>query len=196
MKIFVRNGILFINNQAIPTGEFFYNLNPAKTRIDLWFEENKIIVNTLITSIFSDEAGTIPYASSDGLELILSPYLSPTGGGGGGGDASAANQLLQITQETKIAKAVATAPNSASISVAASIIVVTLAAANANRRTLEISNAGTQILYIKKGAAASLTDYTYKLTTDDTAIINDYSGIVTGIWDVANGSAIGTEITF
>lgn len=147
-----------------------------------------------VAADFQDLSGT-PLGSESDVKTYLNLILN-TSAGGGGGDATAANQISQITQETKIANAVATASNTASINVASSITVVTLAALNLNRKTLEISNDGTQTLYVKKGANASLTDYTYKLGADDTAVISDFSGIVTGIWNNANGSAIGTEISF
>ncbi len=115
---------------------------------------------------------------------------------GGVDNATAANQVTQIALATDISNSVTLAPNSASVSVAASATVVTLAALNANRKTLEITNDGVNVLYIKKGASASLTDYTYKLFTNDTGVIDDYTGVVTGIWDVAVGTAIGTETSF
>jgi hypothetical protein len=80
-------------------------------------------------------------------------------------------------------------------SVASSITVVTLKASNTSRKSLKIVNDGTKILYVREGSGATTSLYTWKLEQDEMAIINDYNGIVTGIWDVANGSAKVTETT-
>ena len=51
------------------------------------------------------------------------------------------------------------------------------------------------MLYIKEGAGASLTSFTWKIFEDETVVIDDYNGLVTGIWDDVNGSARITETT-
>lgn len=80
-------------------------------------------------------------------------------------------------------------------SVASSLTVVTLQAANTSRISLKIVNDGSDTLYIKEGATATSTDFTWKVFADEMVIIDDYNGIVTGIWDVATGSARITETT-
>ncbi|MHA2403980.1 MAG: hypothetical protein ACXADH_13375 [Candidatus Kariarchaeaceae archaeon] len=80
-------------------------------------------------------------------------------------------------------------------SVASSITVVTLKASNTSRKSLKIVNDGTKVLYVREGAGATTSLYTWKLEQDEMAIIDDYNGVVTGIWDVANGSAKVTETT-
>jgi hypothetical protein len=80
-------------------------------------------------------------------------------------------------------------------SVPSSATVVTLKAANTSRKSLKIVNDGTKILYVREGAGATTSLYTWKLEQDEMAIIDDYNGVVTGIWDVANGSAKVTETT-
>lgn len=77
------------------------------------------------------------------------------------------------------------------VSVASSATVVTLKAANTARRQLTIFNESTQVLRVKRGAAASATDYSFQLAPLDyyempTPI---YTGILTGIWVAANGFA-------
>ena len=81
--------------------------------------------------------------------------------------------------------------------VASSTSAVTLIAANSNRRNLVIMNDSSAVLYIKYGAAASATSFTYKLAAGDTFEMpeNTYDGIVTGIWASENGAARVTEIT-
>jgi hypothetical protein len=87
---------------------------------------------------------------------------------------------------------------STTANVASSATVVTLQAANSSRVKLTIVHDDTaSTLYVKEGSTATLTDYTYKLSPsaygDTTLIIDDYSGIVTGIWSVATGTARVTE---
>lgn len=77
------------------------------------------------------------------------------------------------------------------VSVASSATVVTLRAANTSRRQLTIFNESTQVLRVKRGAAASATDYSFQLAPlgyyeMPTPI---YTGILTGIWVAANGFA-------
>lgn len=72
----------------------------------------------------------------------------------------------------------------------------TLLAANLDRRGATIVNDSTQILYVKFGATASATSYTYKLIAGATLEFPApiYQGIVDGIWVAANGAARVTEI--
>ena len=72
---------------------------------------------------------------------------------------------------------------------------MTIKAANSNRKSLIVTNDGSDVLYLKYGAGASLTSYTIQLFAEDLAVIDDFSGEVTGIWDVATGSARVTETT-
>lgn len=81
--------------------------------------------------------------------------------------------------------------------VASSASTGTLAAANLNRRGLIIFNDSTADLYIKYGAAASLTSFSYKVPTGGTFEMQDgsvYTGVVDGIWSAANGNARVTEL--
>lgn len=82
-------------------------------------------------------------------------------------------------------------------SVASSPTSVSLAAANAARRGLVITNDSTKILYIAFAATATVSAWTYKLGAGATVELplNGYTGIVTGIWSAVNGSARITEIT-
>lgn len=74
---------------------------------------------------------------------------------------------------------------------------VTLQASNTARRGLVIVNDSTVNLYVKFGSTASATSFTYKLPPGATLElpVPIYTGIVTGIWDSATGSARMTEIT-
>lgn len=80
--------------------------------------------------------------------------------------------------------------------VAGSASSVTLIASNANRRGATIQNDSTAILYVKFGSSASSTSYTVKMTADSYYEVPfGYTGIITGIWVSATGSARVTEMT-
>lgn len=79
--------------------------------------------------------------------------------------------------------------------VASSATVVTLKASNPLRKTLSIFNDGGKMLFIKYGSGASLTSFTHRLEKEEEIIIDDYHGIVTGIWDDVEGFARVTEVT-
>lgn len=75
-----------------------------------------------------------------------------------------------------------------------SATVVTLKAANADRVKLAIVNTSSAILYVKEGSGATASDWSYRLEQYDEAFIDDYTGIVTGIWaSDAGGFANVTE---
>jgi len=75
---------------------------------------------------------------------------------------------------------------------------VTVLASNASRKSAVIVNDSSAVLYLKFGATASATSFTYKLQADDTVIIdsqNLYTGVIDGIWaSDAGGSARVTEL--
>ncbi len=80
--------------------------------------------------------------------------------------------------------------------VASSTSAVTILAANANRKGFLVVNDGTATLYLKFGTAAAATSFTVKLSAGQTyeSQTNNYKGIVTGLWDTANGAARVTEL--
>lgn len=82
----------------------------------------------------------------------------------------------------------------ADTTVAANAASVTLKASNTARKSLTIRNDGTGILYVSKTATATASA-AIKLLQDDTVVITDYSGIVTGIWTSANGNAQIEEVS-
>lgn len=79
--------------------------------------------------------------------------------------------------------------------VSSSTTVVTLAAANGNRRGLTIYNDSSKILFVKLGSAASQTDFSVKLSSQGYyEVVANYTGIVTGLWSAVNGFGYVTEI--
>lgn len=77
--------------------------------------------------------------------------------------------------------------------VASSISAVVLREKNLSRKELKIVNNSTAILYVAESSGASLSNWTWKLEPNEMLIIDKYNGIVTGIWDAANGFAQVTE---
>lgn len=78
-------------------------------------------------------------------------------------------------------------------SVAVSTTVATLSASDSDKTQVVVYNeAGT--LFVKLGATASSSDYTYRLTRNTTLEINGYTGIVTGTKDAGTTNAQVTEV--
>lgn len=87
-------------------------------------------------------------------------------------------------------------------SVAANLASVTLLAANTARKGFSIINDSTvaTTLYVAFAASATATTFYRKLFAGDSMVfpegeLPNYTGIVTGIWTVATGSARITEFT-
>jgi CII-binding regulator of phage lambda lysogenization HflD len=68
----------------------------------------------------------------------------------------------------------------------------TLKALNTSRKRLIITNDTDAILYVKEGATASPTDYTWKVGVDEAVVIEGYTGIVDGI--LAGGATTGNVL--
>lgn len=86
--------------------------------------------------------------------------------------------------------------NAALSNVAGSAASVTILASNGARTGATIWNDSTAILYITFGATASATSCTVKMAPDAYYEVPfGYTGIITGIWASATGSARVTEIS-
>lgn len=73
---------------------------------------------------------------------------------------------------------------------------VTLLAANASRIGATIYNDALVVLFVKLAATASSTSYTLQLAAGGFTSINNYTGIIDGIWAAAGlGAARVTELT-
>ena len=123
---------------------------------------------------------------------IVASIVAGTAGPGGGGSGGGGGAVTQsgVWYFTPVAAASATLSN-----VASSVTNVTLLAANVSRRNAIIVNDSTSVLYVKFGATASATSYTYRLPSYYTLElpVPIYQGIIDGIWVSANGSARVTE---
>lgn len=129
-------------------------------------------------------------AAADGAAAAGNPVQ--VAGVDGGGNVQAlrtdtAGRLIQVDDVASV---------SAVTSVAASVASVNLLAANANRLGLVINNEGTSTLFVKMGAAASPTSYTARIPARGYwEMPFSYTGVIDGIWSVANGNAVITELT-
>lgn len=106
---------------------------------------------------------------------------------------STANRLK--TEDKKLSGTTTT-----SINISTSTTVATLHALNTNRvKAVVWNNSTTGILYVNEGAGATATNHTYQLSPASATspggncIIDDYSGIVTGILSTGTGTATGGE---
>lgn len=89
---------------------------------------------------------------------------------------------------------IAAASTAAVTSVASSATVVTVLASNSSRKGGSIFNDSTQVLTIKAGAGASQTSLTAKISVGGYYEIPfNYTGVITGLWVSADGSARVTE---
>lgn len=99
------------------------------------------------------------------------------------------DQPIEVTDQTA-----STATRS---SVAASLVTVTLLAANSARLGATIYNDTlTGLLFLALGAGATTTDFTLRMLPQSYYEVPfDFVGIITGVWSVADGSARITELT-
>jgi hypothetical protein len=104
--------------------------------------------------------------------------------------------VVAISPNNSITAAPAKSTTGTSSNVASSATNVTLLASNANRLGATIYNDSNKRLYLKLGATASATSFTQILFGQGYyEVPANYSGIIDGIWESANGSARITELT-
>lgn len=83
---------------------------------------------------------------------------------------------------------------SALTNVAASVTNVTLLAANANRKGAIIFNDGSSTMFVKLGATASATSFSFKILSQTYYELKvGYVGTIDSVWALANGTARVTE---
>jgi hypothetical protein len=81
-------------------------------------------------------------------------------------------------------------------SVAASTSSVSLLSANSARKGATIWNNSTANLYVELAATASILAFTARVGAGGYYEVPfTYTGAISGIWDVANGSALVRELT-
>lgn len=106
---------------------------------------------------------------------------------------------MPITNPTTSPLAVTSAPasNGATTSVASAAVDTLILAANAGRLGGVIHNDSTKQLYLLLATgAASLTNWTYSVDKGGVVEIPfNYTGVIRGIWQAANGFARVTEFS-
>lgn len=169
----VNTGAVVVSSSALPTG--------AATEVTLASIDSKITaVNTgavTISAALPAGANTIGAVTQSGTWTVQ--------------PGNTANTTAWLVQEEK-----STTATLANISGATSS--TTLQASNSARKGWSIHNDSSAILYVKFGSAASSTSYTVKLIADayyELPTTSVYTGIITGIWTSATGSARVTELT-
>ena len=75
----------------------------------------------------------------------------------------------------------------------ASIVNNVITSADLNRKAVEIyNNSSTNILYVSKNNISSLTLFSYKVLPGGYLNIDNYTGVLSGIWDGTSGEAMVT----
>jgi len=179
------------------------DLKPLQTSI----KEVVKAVNGVVIPKYKTDNKEVEKLLKKSHKLLKEIIDKPVGGGGGGGGTSwiAVNTAgtpipIQLDADGKLpvsgAFGGAGGATSAVTQVGDATTSTTLKALNANRIRLTITNDSSAVLYVKEGATASATSYTYRLAQYDAVIIDDYTGVVNGIWaSDAGGFAYVTEIT-
>ena len=108
------------------------------------------------------------------------------------------NNINVINSAGWVIAAIDSSPIGSVVSVVASTVgTVTLASANTRRVDLAIYNASNNPLFMRLGASATTASYTLMMVASGYYELPRpvYNGIITGIWQSANGSAYITENT-
>jgi hypothetical protein len=85
------------------------------------------------------------------------------------------------------------ADNASETNIPASLIEVLLQSSNSLRRELVIHNNSNGVLYVLCGTGVTDTNYSYKLSRQDTCVIDTYRGQVNAIGTSAIGFYMITE---
>lgn len=135
--------------------------------------------------VVGDNTGTVS-AKLRGLNYLLNLVTS------------IADTWLKVSvQNTSIPTTGAAAAAEALTNVSSSASNVTLLASNANRKGAIFVNDSTSAVYVKFGATATTSSFTYKLFATQTLELPwpIYTGQIDAIWDSANGAMRVTETT-
>lgn len=113
-----------------------------------------------------------------------------------GQKTSAASVPVVIASDQIVATSLPASTTGGITSVASSTSTGVILSANSVRKGAVIYNDGVAILYIACAGTSSSTSFTYKLQPGAAANLDfNYTGVVSGIWSAASGSARVTEFT-
>ena len=164
---------------------------------------NLILTESLAQGLTLDDIET----NTDNLDAALTALFGTLGQKASAGSAPvvlSTEQELLITTIDAVLDAIKLdtaklqlAANSDVTAVASSATSVTLKASNTSRKSLKVTNDADMDLLLKEGTTASASSFTWRVLQGETVIIDDYTGIVDGIWEGSpTGNALVTEITF
>lgn len=143
----------------------------------------------------SNTGGVVTIANTGGT--VLSPTIANTAGwvvaqSNTGGNVNIANSAGWAIFEIDSA-----AIGAVVTQVASTIGAVTLAVSNTKRVAFSLYNASANPLFMKLGASASTASYTLMMVASGYYELARpiYNGIITGIWQTANGFAYVSETT-
>ncbi|MCC5641346.1 hypothetical protein LC593_37250 [Nostoc sp. CHAB 5844] len=103
---------------------------------------------------------------------------------------------MALYNPAQVTVTTSTSSTSTSSTVNAATASGTLIAANSNRKGVTIWNHSTANLYIDFDSAASTSDYAVKVSAGGYFEMPfSYTGVISGIWDAANGNALVRELT-
>lgn len=148
------------------------------------------MAGSLAVAIASDQSA-IPVSDGGGA-------LTVDNGGTFAVQASITGGTVVATQATTWTVTHTKSSSASHANVASSASSVTLLSSNSSRVGCYIYNDSTQILRIKFGSSASATSMVLPLKPQgvyEMPQVSPYTGIITGIWDSADGSARVTELT-
>jgi hypothetical protein len=163
------------------------NWYPIEARVNASLVEH--LTETLTAN--DTESWTIPVSGWQNFRIRLSTVITGTGTASLGLTASVFPDAARTIASSERCTG-ATLAN-----VSSSAVNVTVAAANDARVGMVLVNDSTQILFLKFGATASATSYTYQIPAGETWEMMKpiYAGQIDGIWASANGNARVTELT-
>ena len=172
--------VAFSPNSPIPTGA---NVIGAVTQSGTWSV-------TATQAVAANLNATVVQSTAANLNATV------TGSGTAGSPAAGVVTVQGAASMTALVTTEKRSSTSSVTSVAASVTSVNLLAANANRIAALITNDGNSVLFVKLGATASNSSYTYRLTANSQATIDgQWTGTIDGIWTAASGNARITELT-
>lgn len=128
------------------------------------------------------------FKTTDGNSAVVKAQAVVLTEGTGGAEIPLQALLEKLIGKTGTATVSRVTANAAS---------VTIFADNPDRLGAVIVNESLATLYIKYGATASLTDYSYQLgpgATWEMPARPFFTGVIDGIWDAATGAAQCTEL--
>lgn len=198
------NNIGDIDVATLPNVTLASQANPFSSAIPVSDNGGSITVDGTVTIGTALPAGTNNIGDVDVLTLPsvtlasqANPFSSAIPVSDNGGSITV-DGTVAATQSGTWSVATATYSSSAVSSVTSAATNTVLLASNASRRQAVLYNDCDKAVYVKLGATASSTSFTYRLQPNQTLELPTpvYTGAIDGIWDSSpTGSMRVTEIT-